>query len=134
MLGSGVYLAKHNPDEACFRQDVLNSCSDIILTGEPIRNPKSTAHIQLLNDCYTEGIIRRLNLGVISFIWLDNYKEGLALYKAVCPYLKPRYLTFYERIIDVGFLDTWWILKDKMRDYDVNEEELNTPSLSLLPT
>lgn len=131
MISSGIYLAKHNPDETSFREYLLNCCSDMNMVGDPIQNKNSLAHLQWLNECYSEGIIRRLNLGTVSVIWLDNYKEGLALYKAICPYLKPRYFTFYERIIDVGFLDTWWMLRNKMTDYDVNEEEW---SISPQPT
>lgn len=58
-------------------------------------------------------------------MWIDNYDKDCFLYKTVCPYLKPRYLTFHERIIDVGALDKWWVLETKMKDYDVNESEFN---------
>lgn len=93
--------------------------------GEPIRNPVSVQHIKWLEQCYNEGLIRRLNLGILSLIWLDNYDRDCYIYKAVCPYLKPRYVTFYERIVDVGFLERWWLLERKMKDYDINEAEFS---------
>ena len=91
--------------------------------GHSIRNPKSEKYLTWVEQCYNEGTIRRLNLGIVSFMWLDNFDSASAVYKAICPYLKPRYVTFQQRIIDVGFMDNWWILEHKMRDYDVNESE-----------
>lgn len=93
--------------------------------GEAIRNPMSVQYVQWLGQCYNEGIVRRMNLGIVSLIWLDDYDEMCSLYKAVCPYLKTRYLTFYQRVVDIGFLDKWWILDNKMEDYDVNEAQFS---------
>lgn len=93
--------------------------------GEAIRNPMSVQYVQWLGQCYNEGIVRRMNLGIVSLIWLDDYDEMCSLYKAVCPYLKTRYLTFYQRVVDIGFLDKWWILENKMEDYDVNEAQFS---------
>lgn len=123
LLGSSYYLCKHNPDEASFRERLLQDAIKVLQVGEPIRNPISENHLKWLEKCYNEGIIRYINLGIISFIWLDNYEEGCSLYKAVCPYLKPRYVTLYQRVIDVGILDKWWVLDNKMKDYDINEDE-----------
>lgn len=93
--------------------------------GESVRNPKSECHVKWIGQCYNEGIVRRMNLGVISLIWLDDYDKMCFLYKAICPHLKVEYLKFYERVIDVGFLDKWWILESKMKDYDINEAEFD---------
>lgn len=97
----------------------------LMLLGESIRNPVAVKHIEQLQQYYNEGIIRRISLGISSLIWIDNYDENCSSYKAVCPYLKPRYITFYNRIIDIGFLDKWWVLENKMKDYDINEAEFN---------
>lgn len=125
LLGGCFYSNRHNPDETLFREQLIQSSIKLIQVGEPIRNPVSVQHIKWLEQCYNEGLIRRLNLGILSLIWLDNYDRDCSLYKAVCPYLKPRYLTFHDRIIDVGFLEKWWLLEKKMKDYDVNEAEFS---------
>jgi hypothetical protein len=126
VLGGCFYFNQYNPDETMFREQLLQSNAKLIQVGEPIRNPVSTQHIKWLEQCYNEGIMRRLNLGILSLIWLDNYNKDCSLYKAVCPYLKPRYMTFYERIVDIGFLGNWWLLELKMKDYDINEAEFST--------
>lgn len=125
LLGGCFYFSKHNPDEIMFRDKLIESSGKLIQVGEPIRNPVSVQHIRWLEQCYNEGITRRLNLGLFSLMWINNYDKDCFLYKAVCPYLKPKYLTFHERIIDIGVLDKWWILETKMNDYDVNESEFN---------
>lgn len=120
-----MYLNKYNPDESSFREYLLQNSTKLVQIAEPIRNPISENHVKWLEQCYNEGVIRRLNLGIISIIWIDNYDKMCSLYKTVCPYLRPRYITFHERIADVGCLGKWWILENKMIDYDVNEAEFS---------
>lgn len=125
LLGSCVYLHRHNPDECSFKEHLLQNTMKIMQVGEAIRNPISEQYVQWLGQCYNEGIVRRMNLGVVSLIWLDDYDKMCSSYKASCPYLKTRYLTFYQRVVDIGFLDKWWILENKMEDYDVNEAQFS---------
>lgn len=125
LLATGVYLHKHNPDENSFKEQLLQSTIKLMQVGEAVRNPVSENHVKWLGQCYNEGIIRRMNLGIISLIWLDNYDEICSSYKANCPYLQVKYTTFYERVIDFGILDKWWVLESKMKDYDVNEAEFS---------
>ncbi|XP_051171405.1 mitochondrial import inner membrane translocase subunit Tim29 [Leptopilina boulardi] len=119
-LGSLYFLSQHNPDMSSYRDQLLNNESKLTQVAQHLRNSESENYVTWVEQCYNEGIIRELNLGIISFIWLDNYDENSAVYKAKCSYLKPQYLTFYKRIIDIGFMDKWWLLEDKMHDYDVN--------------
>lgn len=128
LLGGCYYSNRHNPDETMFRDQLIQSSIKLMQVGEPIRNPVSVQHLKWLEQCYNEGLIRRLNLGVMSLIWLDNYNKDCSIYKAVCPYLKPRYETFHERIVDIGFLEKWWLLERKMKDYDINEAEFSVPA------
>ncbi|XP_066586204.1 mitochondrial import inner membrane translocase subunit Tim29 [Prorops nasuta] len=123
LLGSSYYICKHNPDEDSFREQLLQSSMKVMQVGEAIRNPETSKHVKFLESCYNEGVIRHISLGLFSFIWIDNYDKDLTLYKAVCKYLKPEYLTFHKRIVDIGFLDKWWLLEKKMIDYDINETE-----------
>ncbi|XP_063697284.1 mitochondrial import inner membrane translocase subunit Tim29 [Culicoides brevitarsis] len=120
-VGATTYfLCKHNPDFADFEKSFQNSKNLLILVAEPCQNPVSADHIRSLERYINQNVVRRLSLGVISFIWIDNYDKDCSLYKATCEYLKPPYKTFKERVIDVGFLDKYWILDEQMKDYDVN--------------
>ena len=125
VLAFCIYLNKHNPDESSFREQLLQNTIKIMQVGETVRNPVSEYHVKWLGQCYNEGIVRRMNLGIVSLIWLDDYDETCSLYKAACPYLDVQYATFYQRIVDFGILDKWWVLESKMKDYDVNETEFS---------
>uniref|UniRef100_A0A1B6BXL3 Mitochondrial import inner membrane translocase subunit Tim29 n=1 Tax=Clastoptera arizonana TaxID=38151 RepID=A0A1B6BXL3_9HEMI len=122
-LGLLFYCGKLNPDEISFRTNVLNCIHDIMLIGKPVRNPASEQHLIFLETCYNQGLLRRFSFGIFSVIWLDNYNSNLGLYKTSVPYLKPKITTYWDRIIDIGFLNKWWILNNKMIDYDVNPSE-----------
>lgn len=123
-IASGLYYAgKNNPTEMDFRDQVVEYQNLFGLVGKPVRNPNSEVYLKTLENWYNAGVIRRFSLGFFSIMWLDNYDKDVGLYKAQCEYLKPSYLTFHERIIDVGFLNRFWNLERKMEDYDMNPNE-----------
>ena len=78
------------------------------------------------------GISSRLNLGFLSLLWVDNYAKVCGVFKSQCEYLKPRYLTFHERIVDIGFLGSWWILENKMKHFDINPSEWDENGKSIV--
>lgn len=120
-IGTTTYfLSKHNPDFEEFKKEFQDNKNQLILVAEPCQNPVSANHIKNLERWFNQGVVRRLTLGVISFIWIDNYDKNCSLYKTTCEYLKPPYATFNERVIDVGFLNKFWVLEERMKEYDVN--------------
>jgi Translocase of the Inner Mitochondrial membrane 29 len=124
-LLTGSYLCcKNNPDEQSFFEEIRKYNNEMMLLAEPCQNPVSVDHLVFVERCKNAGLLRRLTLGVVSFIWVDNYDKDLALYKSTCSYLKPEYLKFHERVIDVGFWNKWWTLSEKMVDYDINEDNV----------
>lgn len=120
-LGISTYLfCKHNPDFEDFKKEFQSNKNQLILVHESCQNPISSNHIKNLEKWFNQGVVRRLSLGVISFIWIDNYDKDCSLYKTTCEYLKVPYAGFSERIIDIGFWDKYWVLEERMKDYDVN--------------
>jgi hypothetical protein len=122
-LGFMAYCAHSNPDEQSFRDKFLFHTNEMALVGESIRNPLAVDHIRFVETCYNKGEIRKLSLGIISFIWISDYDKSSGLYQAHCDYLQPKFATFHERIVDIGFLGQWWILQRTMKDFDVNPSE-----------
>ena len=68
-------------------------------------------------------ISRRLDLRVFCVMWVDDYYDGLGMFAARCDLLQPSYQDIRHRVIDIGFLDNWWISSSKMAECDVNCEE-----------
>lgn len=118
------YCARHNPTEKDFIEELRKFNSDLILVDESCHKPEAAEYLKFLERAHNQGLIRTLNLGALSLMWLHDYDAALGVYKATCLYTKPDYLHFRERIVDVGFLDRWWKLDKKMIDYDVNEENV----------
>uniref|UniRef100_A0A1B6H264 Mitochondrial import inner membrane translocase subunit Tim29 n=1 Tax=Cuerna arida TaxID=1464854 RepID=A0A1B6H264_9HEMI len=119
-----VFLScKTNPDDISYRENVLKCSNDVLLVGKAIRNPNTDQFLTAVENCYNLGVIRRLSFGIISVMWIDNYSSELGIFKAECSYLKPQYLTFSSRLIDIGFFGKWWKLEKIMKDYDINHEE-----------
>ncbi len=114
------YSYKNNPDVDMFFDQLRKCDNEINQVHETQHNPVSAEHLKYLETLNNQGLLRRLSIGVVSFMWLHDHSKDSAEYKAVCKYLKPEFSTFHERIIDIGFLNKWWILEKKMLDYDLN--------------
>lgn len=124
IAGSLYYCGTQNPDFEAFNEQLRLYNNQMILIAADCQNKNATDYLIYLERCANQGLLRRITIGIVSFLWIDNYNEALAIYKATCPYLEPQYLKFHERIIDVGFMNTWWKLQERMVDYDVNITEL----------
>lgn len=118
--GTGLYLcAKKNPSPVDFMIQLRNLTGDLVLVDPKCHNPQSAEYLQFLERCMNRGLIRNLNLGVCSIMWLADYDAQLSLYKTTCSYTGVQYSKFPDRVIDVGFWGKWWNLRNKMIDYDV---------------
>lgn len=122
---AAYYFTKRNPSEADFFNQLRQFNTDMVLVHPTCHKPEAAEYLRFLEQCNNAGILRRFTFGVFSVIWLDNYSRAVSMYKANCTYLKPQYLTWHQRIIDVGVLGRWRKLEQKMIDFDVNDENLN---------
>lgn len=121
---STIYGFKHNPSETDYIEQLRTYNTKMVLMDPVCQNKVSSQYLTFVERCYNEGIVRRLNLGIVSLLWLDNYDRALCLYKATCSFTQPELITWHQRIIDVGFLDKWWKIEEKMIDYDINDDNL----------
>ncbi|XP_014667994.1 PREDICTED: uncharacterized protein C19orf52-like [Priapulus caudatus] len=122
-IGLGVYAIRTNPTRHDFRISLLTSVNDNGLVSDNARNPQAATHVRQLVSCENEGLIRHVDLGLMSLMWVDNYDEACKLYEARCPSLKPRWLTFNTRIVDIGCFGHWFLMERAMKEYDVNPDE-----------
>ncbi|XP_055717005.1 mitochondrial import inner membrane translocase subunit Tim29 [Phlebotomus papatasi] len=120
LCGGLYYCSQNNPDEENFLEKLRQYQNAMSLVHESLHNPASKEHLLMVERSHNSGQLRRLSLGVISFMWLDDFSKETATYRATCSYLKPEWSTFHRRIIDTGFLGQWWNFRRKMTDYDIN--------------
>jgi len=118
-----LYCNQHNPDEKSFHENFMENGLELSQVGDGIRNPRSQRLQDYVVKADNAGLLRRLNLGVASVMWVDDHFDGLGVFAAQCDLLQPSYLDIRHRVIDIGFLDKWWLSSRIMMGYDVNEEE-----------
>lgn len=113
-----------NPDEKSFKDQILRSASDLILVSPQQQNLISSEHMLHLRNKWNERRLRRLNLLLFSLMYEDKNSSSCCTYDSSCKYIDMSWFDFKDHIIDVGFLNMWWILHHNMKDYDVNYNEL----------
>lgn len=122
-LGMLGVMVKTNPDETSFRDAVAESSNRLLLLSDAIRNPASESHVRHLEYCLNKRSLRTVNLLFFTLVWENDFGSGCDAFAAHCSYLRPAWLDFHKRVLDIGILDTWCWLTYKMRDHDVNTDE-----------
>lgn len=122
-MGCAYYCVSTNPDECCYRSELIDCTNSMLYVPPTIRNPTTVKQLEYLEKCYNAGVVKRLNVVLFSIIWIDEFNDDIQAYKANCKYLKASIFSVHKRAVDIGFLNTWWNLKKIMVDYDVNPEE-----------
>ncbi|XP_026750044.2 mitochondrial import inner membrane translocase subunit Tim29 [Galleria mellonella] len=118
---SGIYaLAKNNPSEIDFKENLKRIGNEMILVSEGCQNPTSKEHLQFLETSYNQGVIHYVSLGIASVMYTSDLNDSCDLYKAHCSYLRPSYISLPSRLVDIGFMGKWWNIYMKTANYDVN--------------
>ena len=125
VFGFCLYAGFTNPNERDFHSNFMSYCHELRQVSDAIRNPGAQRLIDYESRAYNAGLIRRLNFGIGSLMWIDDYDERMGLYASRCDYLRPSWSDMRHRVVDVGFLGKWWISEKKMVEFDVNNEEWN---------
>ncbi|KAM4747889.1 mitochondrial import inner membrane translocase subunit Tim29 [Rhinophrynus dorsalis] len=122
ITGAGVCYSKA-PSEDSFQASLLEASDQLLLLSPWTRSGKSDQHVQRLMDLRNQGRLLHLNLFLFSVIYEAPYESDCNLYRAHCQHLQPRWSDFPSRVLDVGFFGRWWFLHNKMKEFDVNEDE-----------
>ncbi|EDV99528.1 mitochondrial import inner membrane translocase subunit Tim29 [Drosophila grimshawi] len=113
-------MAKNNPDQYAFSSLLRTQTNRMITLPPEQQNSESSDYLVMLERAINQNKLRLLNLGICTLLWVDMFDEDDCTYPAICEYTTVNYLSFHERIIDVGFWNQYWRLKWKMHNYDVN--------------
>lgn len=115
------YLMRHNPNEEDFLGQLVEHNNKLTRVPPPLRNPVAFEHIYELAKMNDERILRHQSLGFFSVIYRHNNSSDTDLFSAQCKYLRPSWKSYLtERIVDIGILNEYQLMKYKMTDYDVS--------------
>ena len=124
-LGSLYYVYEQNPDVNSYEDTVLECANELLQISHLIRNPSSDNYVQKILKFRSQERIRIQSFGIFSLVWVAEFGPDCDLYEKHCHYTQPRWKAFPQKVIDVGFLGHWYNLEKAMKDYDVNEAELD---------
>ncbi|KAM5171409.1 mitochondrial import inner membrane translocase subunit Tim29 [Mantella aurantiaca] len=122
LTGVGI-CSSRAPTEDSFQSSMLDASSCLLFLSPWTRSGKSDQHVQRLMELSNQGRLRHINLLIFSLMYEAPYDPECDLYSTQCSHLKPRWSEFPDRVLDIGFFGRWWLLQNKMEDFDINEEE-----------
>ncbi|XP_076838781.1 mitochondrial import inner membrane translocase subunit Tim29 [Brachyhypopomus gauderio] len=134
LLGGTYVCYRTNPDGASFQANLLEKSNELALLSPWTRSGTSDEHVQSLVKLHAEGRLRHLSLGVVSLAYVADHDPACDLYEARCSALSTPWAELPRRLLDVGFAGHWWLLDEKMKDYDINEEEFKHLAPALVAT
>lgn len=121
----GFNLFISNEGLRSYNAEIIEACNKVGALVDNSRNPKSYEFVQKLGELKCERRLKGVDLGFSTLIYWSDSDSSTALYKHNCKYTRPSIKEFVtERIIDWGVLGHWFLLEYKMRDYDINEADL----------
>lgn len=112
--------ARLNPDMTSFEDQVLSYSAELGTLSPNIQNRLSAAHIDWIKQQFNLQKVKRLNLFIFSILYLEKTSPICCKYETYCSYLNLWPSEFRNRIVDIGFLNRWWILEKRMQNYDIN--------------
>ena len=68
-----------------------------------------------------DGVLAHRSFIIFSIIYRMHVNSELREFGAT--YLRPRWVEYLDRIVDVGWLGRWYYMEEAMVDYDINEDE-----------
>lgn len=134
LLGGAYTCYYTNPDNTSFQSRILETSNQLALLSPWIRSGTSDGHVQSLAKLRNEGCLRYVSLGFVSLAYEADYDPESSLYEARCSALSVPWAQLHERVLDVGFAGRWWVMENKMENYDINEEEFKHLPAALLAT
>ena len=117
------YCMATNPDEHDLEEQLLESQNNLSSVPQSIQNKNSCDYVLTLNELKNQRILNYQSLGLFSVLYLSDWPKNCCLYVNQCQYLKPKFSSYFDRIVDIGFVNKFRLLDTKMTDYDVNDNE-----------
>lgn len=117
------YLMRTNPGEEEFIGQLVTSNNALARVPENLRNPDAYEQVYEVAKLRDEKLLRHQSLGFFSLIYREDNPPETSNFSAQCKYLRPSFKSYLtERIVDVGILNEYRLLKHKMIDYDISPE------------
>lgn len=117
------YMYSNNPTMENYASHLSIVTSDLAEVGDTLRNEVKSNQLQELLCLHTENRLRRLTIGVCSFIWVSEYPAYVDLYESHCKEVSMTWREWPQHIVDVGFLGKWWWSEEYLTDFDINPKE-----------
>lgn len=115
-----LFVSYHCPDNVSYSNIIISSTNEISLVSSKLRNIDTEGKLFALMQLNDEAKICTFSLGLCRIAYMLKTTPNTNLYSIRSYLLTPFNIYSYMRILDVGFMNTWWYIKRTMVNFDVN--------------
>ena len=123
LLGFVGYCMATNPNEHDLREQLLESQNNLSSVPPTLQNRNSCEYVLTLSELKNQKLLNYQSFGLFSVLYLTDWPKECCLYLNQCQYLRPKFISYVDRIVDIGFVNKFRLLDTRMTDYDVNDNE-----------
>lgn len=121
ITGASVASTMMNPDSNSYYEEVIRYSTEASQCSQLTRNEDCYIYVTNILHKYCTSSLKLVNVGILSLVYPTPTLDGCCSYSQKCTYLLPTYKESLVSVMDVGFWRQWWILPNKMVDYDIKD-------------
>ena len=115
-----LVLSYHCPDNDSFSNLIISNVNEISQISPKLRNFETEQKLFCLMRLNDEAKLCTFSFGPCRLAYMLRTSPNTNLYYLSYNLLNPSIIS-YDRLLDVGFMNTWWYIKRIMVDFDVND-------------
>ncbi|KHJ98888.1 PQ loop repeat protein [Oesophagostomum dentatum] len=124
-LGGLTYAYHTNPTKEAMLDELREWRQRMTLLPPPIHNKATDDELAERSILLCQNRLHYYNLWFFSLLVRSPHDSSISIYESQDPNLKDwAWNEFFNNILDIGFFGKWYNFQKKLKDYDINEEEL----------
>ncbi|CAJ0610412.1 unnamed protein product [Cylicocyclus nassatus] len=124
-LGGLIYAYQTNPTQESMLNELREWRQIMTLVPPPIHNRQADEELAERSVLLCQNRLHYYNLWFFSLLVRSTYDNSISTYESQDPNLKEWiWKEFYNNILDIGFFGKWYKFHQKLKDYDINEDEI----------
>ncbi|KAI3386472.1 hypothetical protein SNEBB_003761 [Seison nebaliae] len=130
-LITSVVLWNTNPSMKKYDLELLEEKEKFLYVSQFIRSESKFNYVERLSKLRNENRLKITSFGFFSCIWFDFFNTDHEKRKNDNAVIM-KWSEWHRYVVDIGFFNRWWIIRNQTDDFDVMDDELSDSCVSII--